>query len=218
MIRCPQCRTEIGPDDFNVATDRAFCRLCNADYRYAELAATIWPDDDFDVDARPPHVQLLDDGFQQTLVYHRISRMLFFFIPFTILWGGGSVGGLYLFPLLTGKPIDREQALFGIPFLIGTVGLLAAIVYMLFGKTVIRLQGPDSSVFTGVGPIGRRQPFDAGQIESVRLVDNGTRVNNQPIPCIELQFRERGALRFGTFMTDEAKQYVARYLARQPTA
>lgn len=218
MIRCPQCRTEIGPSDFNVATDRAFCRLCNADYRYAELATTVWPDDEFDVEARPQHVQLIDDGFEQRLVYRRISRMLFFFVPFTALWSGGSMGGIYVYPLLTGKPFELHQALFGIPFLLGTIVLLSVILYMLFGQISVRLQGPDSWVFTGVGPIGRRQPFDAGQVEAVRLVDTGTKINEQPAPCIELQFRERGALRFGTLMTDESKQYVANYLARQLTA
>lgn len=217
MIRCPQCRTEIGPADFNVATDRAFCRLCNVDYRYAELAAVIRADKEFDVDARPRHVWLVDDGFEQTLVYHRVSPMLLFFIPFTALWGGGSVGMLYVYPLLTGKEIDTHQALFGIPFLLGTIALLTAIFYMLFGKITIRLQGPDSSIFTGVGPIGRRQRFDAGQVESIRLAANGTEMNGKSMPCIELQFRERGALRFGTFMSDESKQYVARYMARQLT-
>jgi hypothetical protein len=215
MIRCPECRNEITPNDFNVATDRAFCRACNRDHRYSELAATIWPDDDFDPNAPPPHVQVLDDGFQQTLVYKRISRMVLFFIPFTALWGGGSVGFLYVHPLLKGKPIDPGQALFGIPFLLGTIGLLSAIVYMLLGKLTIRLNGSDSWVFNGVGPIGRRKPFDATNVESVRMVDSGTRVNNQEMPCIELQFRERGAVRFGALMTPESKQYVASYLARQ---
>lgn len=218
MIRCPQCRTEIGTNDFNVATDRAFCRLCNADYRYGELATTVWPDKQFDVDARPTHVQLVDDGFQQTLVYHRISRLIFFFIPFTALWSGLSVGGLYVYPWLAGKPIDREQALFGIPFVIGTIVLLAAMLYMLFGKTTIRLQGPESWVLTGIGPIGRRQSFDAGQVESVRIVNSDASQNGKQLTCLELQMRSRGAVRFGMFMTDESKRYVADYLARQLTS
>jgi hypothetical protein len=138
-----------------------------------------------------------------------------FLIPFTALWGGGSVGFLYVAPLVQGKPLDPQQALFGIPFLLGTIGMLAAIAYMLLGKLTIRLNGADRWVFTGVGPIGWRKPFDATNVESVRLVDSGTRVNDQAMPCIELQFRERGAVRFGTMMTPESKQYVASYLARQ---
>src|SRR5687768_14619353 len=142
MIRCPQCRNEIEPNDFNVATDRAFCRACNSDHRYSELATTIWPDATFDVEARPPHVRLTDDGMQQTIVYKRVSRMLLFFIPFTAFWGGMSIGMIYVAPLVQGKPIETRNALFGLPFLFGTIGLLAAMAYMLFGKITILLNGP----------------------------------------------------------------------------
>jgi hypothetical protein len=92
---------------------------------------------------------------------------------------------------------------------------LAAMAYMLFGKITILLNGPESWVFTGVGPVGWRKRFDATNVETVRLVNSGTTVNNQEMPSIELQFRERGAVRFGTLMTPESKQYVASYLARQ---
>lgn len=215
MIQCPQCRLEIPPADFNVATDRAFCRQCNTEHRYGELAAVIRPSVDFDANSPPKHIHIFDDGFQQTIVYRRISPILFFFIPFTALWGGGSMYGIYLRHLLKGEPVPADQILFGLPFLFGTVVLLTAILYMMFGKTTIQLQGPESWVFLGVGPIGWRRNFDVDAIEQIRLVDTGTKINEQSAPAIELQFRERGALRFGTMLTPDSKSFIAQYLAQR---
>jgi len=214
MARCFECRGEIDPNDLNVATDRAYCRNCRRDYRYSELASSYWPVDDFDAESPSRHLRVVDDGFQQTLIYRRVSPALLFFIPFTAAWSGLSMYGIYGKHLLAGEAVPPDELLFGLPFLIGTIALLTAIVYMLFGKVVIRLNGPDSWAFTGVGPIGLRKRFDADQVEAVRMADSQVRLNNEPMVSIELQFRERGAVRIGSMMSVDAKAYAAQYLAQ----
>ena len=106
-----------------------------------------------------------------TIRFKRISPLALFFIPFTCIWSGGSLTGIY-----------GSQFIFGIPFLIGTVVLLSACLFMLFGKRVLTLSHGRGTYFTGVGFIGRTKRFAYGyrtkveEIESVHHGRNGTSV------------------------------------------
>ena len=72
-----------------------------------------------------PKTIKMDTGFngETIIVYHRLSPLLFFFLPFTAIWSGGSMIGIYGTQFWKCE-FDLGQSLFGIPFLLGTIVLL----------------------------------------------------------------------------------------------
>ena len=96
-----------------------------------------------------------------TIRFKRISPLALFFIPFTCIWSGGSLTGIYG-PQFMQHSFDLQRSLFGIPFLIGTAVLLSASLFMLFGKRVLTLSHGRGTYFTGVGFIGRTTRFAYG--------------------------------------------------------
>ena len=138
--------------------------------------------------------------------------MLFFLVPFAALWGGGSVGMIYLRPLLQGKGIPVQEALFGLPFLIGTLVLLGVIAFLIAGRWVIRCEDREGSVFLGVGTWGwtRRFPLEKGG--TVTLEYRGASVNNRPVPAVVVRCGGK-EVAFGAFLKDDAKRWLAARLA-----
>jgi hypothetical protein len=207
-LTCPSCSTLIPLEDINVAKDLALCRACGQTTAFSRLQG-VSELNDVNLDVPPKHVREEYDGQSDlALTYRRRSPVLFFLIPFTALWSGGSVGMIYLKPLLQGTPFNVGEALFGIPFLIGTVILLTVISYLFFGRWVIRITGNEGSVFNGVGSLGwtRRIPIDRSS--TVTLAACGASVNNQPVPCIRIDTGEK-SLSFGAFIKDDSKRFIA---------
>jgi hypothetical protein len=62
--------------------------------------------------------QSLINGIEIT--YRRLSPVVLFLIPFTALWSGVSMWGIYGRQLVQGK-FDPAHSLFGLPFLLGTM-------------------------------------------------------------------------------------------------
>ena len=90
-----------------------------------------------------------------TIRYRRVDPIAFFLIPFTCVWAGGSMSGIYGSQILR-RTFDLKLSLFGIPFLIGSIGLVVACLFMLFGRRVLTLSAGHGSYFTGVVHSGER--------------------------------------------------------------
>ena len=74
---CPHCRAAIGIDDVNPATDIALCRSCGKTRE--------------DLRTPPKWVRVMSGyGGETVLRYRRISPILLFIIPFTLIWSGGT--------------------------------------------------------------------------------------------------------------------------------
>ena len=69
--------------------------------------------------------------------------------------------------IMKGK-FELGQSLFGIPFLIGTMIFGSIAVMSVCGKVVVRVDGKNGEVFTGVGPIGWRRKFQREDVTGVR--------------------------------------------------
>ena len=137
-LKCPQCGGELAPEDVNVAQDAAMCRAC----RYAGpfLNALVVPKLTDEQLARPPRRVKLQRGFGDALTLTVRPRRwaLLFLVPFTLFWSGGALAGIYGSQLWKGE-FDPKLSLFGLPFLLASLGLLTAILYMVFGRTVVTL-------------------------------------------------------------------------------
>src|ERR1039458_2423505 len=92
---CPGCRSLIPLEDINVAKDIALCRSCGKTWALS-LVRSAKGMGDGNLEQPPLGVRLETDyEGTPTIRYHRISRALIFLIPFTALWGGLSLAGLY---------------------------------------------------------------------------------------------------------------------------
>lgn len=94
-----------------------------------------------------------------TIQFKRVNPMALFLIPFTCVWAGGSLAGIYGSQLMR-HAFDLRLSLFGIPFLIGSAVLFAACLFMLFGKRVVTLSQGHGRYFAGIGPIGHTRGFE----------------------------------------------------------
>jgi hypothetical protein len=134
-------------------------------------------------------------------------------VPFTALWSGGSICGIYGSQIINGK-FDLEQSLFGIPFLLGTVALLGFIVYLTLSKWVVTLNRGEGTVFVGVGPLGWTRRFSYNRNTIVSMCLTTVKVNNQPQKGILVRTDDKDFV-FGALLKEEAKQFIAATIMRE---
>jgi hypothetical protein len=210
---CPKCGKELPLADINMAQDAALCRACG--YAGSFLgAASVPPMTDEELAHPPKRVSLQRDFGDALAITCRPKRTaLLFLIPFTALWSGVSMAGIYIVPIAKGA-FDLKLGLFGLPFLIGTVGFAIAILYTLFGATKVTLAKGRVRVFMGVFGLGRTREFECGKGTTVMIGKSGYRVNNVPQPEVVLTSGET-KFKFGALgLSSEAQNYVAAVLRR----
>jgi hypothetical protein len=165
---CPTCAIPIPSDDTNVAKDVALCRSCGKVFSFASLAKRSSPHELSEVDpSRPPAgIRLEHSTTRVAMFISTRSPLAFFLIPFTALWSGGSLSGIYGSQIRSGN-FSLFQSLFGLPFLLGTLVLVPATLMCLCGHMRISLRGDEGQIFTGVSFFGHRVRFRASEISDV---------------------------------------------------
>jgi hypothetical protein len=210
---CPYCREIIPLEDVNVATDIALCRACG---RTSAFSMTCAEGDLANTSLdNPPRTIRVEEGFggETTIVYHRLSPMLFFLVPFMALWSGASMIGIYGTQIKNGK-FDLEQSLFGLPFAIGTVILLSVIAYLAFGRWAVTLNRGQGTVVVGVGPFVWTRTFSYNQTTIVSLKMTKVSVNDQPQAGVLVRTDDQDFL-FGALIPEDAKRFIAAAILRE---
>jgi hypothetical protein len=212
-FRCPHCHASIPPADVNVATDLALCRACGRTTTFAIASGA--SEITLDCLATLPRGVRVEEGFfgETTITYRRLSPILLFLIPFTALWSGGSMIGIYGNQIKEGK-FDLAQSLFGIPFAFGTIVLLTFIVYLIFGKWVVMLKSGEGTVFVGAGPLGWTRRFTYNRDTVVSLCMTSTQVNNQPQKGILVRTDGKDLI-FGALLKEDVKCFIAAAIMRE---
>ena len=210
---CPSCNAELPLADVNVGSDVALCRSCGRKGPF--LGASSIPKLTDEELARPPKRVSLHRDFGDALVLtcQPKKTALWFLIPFTAFWSGISMGGIYGQQIARGQ-FDWKASLFGLPFLIGTLGLVTAILFNFFGHSRVTLTKGRVKVFVGLFGIGRTREMECGKDTTVSLQTSGYRVNN--VPQLEIVLASEGKeIRFGSMaLSTEEKKYVAAVLRR----
>ncbi|HOD99722.1 MAG TPA: hypothetical protein PLD40_00180 [Kiritimatiellia bacterium] len=213
-FNCPQCGGELAADDVNVAQDAALCRACG--YQGAFLNALLVPGlSDHDLTHPPKRVQLTR-GFGDTLVITCFPARgtLAFLIPFTLFWSGISIWGLIVRPLLAPEAMEWRQILFALPFLLGTLLLLANIAFLIAGRTVLTVSKNQLELYMGAFNIGRRKILARSPEMTVTLAKSNYQVNKVRQPEIVVTSQGR-TLRFGAMgIPNDVLPYVAAVLRR----
>jgi hypothetical protein len=210
---CPNCQRLIPLEDINVAADIALCRGCGRTFSFSMIRESgVLLNQSL---AIPPRHVRIEEHFpgRKTVRYKKIPGVVLFLIPFTAIWSGFSIWGIYILPLMKGK-LDWGNMLFGIPFLLGTIILTFSIVMCLFGKWVITLDNGTGTVFVGVGPIGWKRAFRYGRDTLVFLKNSGIKQNDVPLKGICIK-NDQEELIFGSSIHEKSKLYIAALIAEE---
>jgi hypothetical protein len=213
---CYYCKAAIAMDDINVAKDVALCRSCGKTFSFSAISG----ESEVSVNAldSPPRcVKLELDPINGTkLTYRRLAPISLFLIPFTAIWSGGSIYGIYYLQIKEGR-FDLRASLFGLPFLFGTIILLVFIAYLLFGKWVITMNQGEGTVFAGVFGIGWTRRFAYDKNSLVALQATNFTINDVPQQGILIRNGETNFV-FGASMRQDAKQFIAAVILKHVAA
>ncbi len=210
--QCQSCGAGIALADVNVANDIALCRACGKTMPFSEIAP-IPGSENVDLQQPPKGVRVEESPIHgRSIIYRKISPVVFFLIPFTAAWSGFSMYGIYIRQFKEGK-FDLAQSLFGLPFFIGTLLLLSFILFSLFGRWRIGYAGGVLTAAMEVGPIGwtRRLVCDKSARVSIRPAK--WQKNNVPQNLIQVECLGN-TLKFGSPIPDEAKAFIAEAIRR----
>ncbi len=209
---CPFCGSLIALADVNMGMDLALCRQCGETTAFSGIAPLAGAAE-LDLAHPPKGVRMEEHPIRGwTMSYRRTPGVVFFLIPFTALWSGFSLGGIYGRQLWRGQ-FEMGPSLFGLPFLVGTVFLLLAIGWMLFGKVRVGFPAGEVTVTLELGPLAwtRRLAVDRGA--RVCLATSEVNRNGQRQQAIQIDCQGK-TLKFGTMMELEAKIFMAEALRR----
>ncbi len=148
----------------------------------------------------------------KTVYFKKVSPMVLFLIPFTAMWSGISMAGIYGKQIADGK-FDVGSSLFGLPFLLGTIVLVSSIVFMLFGRWRFSFNQGMLEVAMELGPFSwkRRIACDKGARVSIR--QSSWKKNNQMQYHIQVESGGE-TLKFATGIPEEPKTFIAEAIRR----
>lgn len=153
------------------------------------------------------------DGFRLTLSTR--SCIAVFLVPFTLVWAGGSLGGIYGTQIAKGE-FNWMMSLFGLPFLVGSFFLVALTVMSVCGRTVVELAGGKFSVRTGALGVYRTKSAVWHDVRSCRLTEATRRGRNSYHTSFQVEFKVDGGedLKLSVAGVErETALWVARFLA-----
>lgn len=192
----------------------ALCRACGRTHSFADLAEgeeELGPVDPHDL---PLGVRLVPDPMADLRIVHRRrSPMAFVLVPFTLVWAGGSMSAIYGSQIAKGS-FDPMISLFGIPFLLGSLVLVAITLMSLVGRTEIALHRGEGTVFVGVGSFGRVRHFRYDRDTRVRITQSSHRTNNVPQDRITL-IGPDGDFSFGAMLMRPEAMWTIAALMRE---
>ncbi|MDR1316192.1 MAG: hypothetical protein LBK13_04885 [Spirochaetales bacterium] len=118
----------------------------------------------------PKGTWIHEDGFNLIVGVSTAGPVAFLLLPFTLVWSGGSLLGIYGTQIYSGE-FDPILSLFGLPFLAGSVFLWARTLMSFAGKAEVVI-GRESYVFRGIGRFGKRTDFDWAMVS--RIYEGGS--------------------------------------------
>ena len=210
-VFCPSCRSRIAPADINVSTDVALCRSCGNTFRLSEIIGAI-PSTSIDLHSPPSGAWYtpLADGFTAGATTR--TWMALFLVPFTCVWAGGSLTGIYGTQILSGK-YSLSSSLFGVPFLLGSIALISWCAMCVAGQVTITRHSDQLTIFTGVGTIGWTRTCALSDFSTVREGFSGFggwNWNRQQGPSIRLEGKR--AVAFGSILSVDRRYFLLKVL------
>jgi len=210
--QCIHCRAGIAMDDVNVANDIALCRACGKTMPFSSITG-IPGVENIDLSTPPKGVRF-DPGTirGKTVYFKKISPVVFFLIPFTAVWSGVSMIGIYGSQIQKGE-FDIGASLFGLPFLIGTIVLVTAIAFMLFGRWRFSYNQGVLEVAMELGPLGWKRRINCDKSARVSIRQSTWTKNNQVQYHIQVDSGGE-TLKFASVIPEKPKAFIAEAIRR----
>lgn len=206
---CIRCGLPLQAENVNITANLAKCVDCGAVFRLDQTDDDSGADDappaGFQLDAPPAGVSFerRPDGF--TITASTRSAVALFIIPFTVVWAGGSLGGIYGSQILAGE-FSVWMSLFGLPFLCGSLFLISVSAMSVLGSVRIEARNYDGRIVSGVGGIGLTKRFSWADITRVDEAFDVLRRDGSRRQHLVLEGRSR--IGFGSSLSDEKRYYV----------
>jgi len=204
-IHCPKCQQTPPTDQINVSTDLAFCPACSEAFVISDTRNLSHVDEDYIFDP-PKGAWFKDDAGK--IVIGATTRSIagaIFLVPFTVVWAGGSIGGIYGTQIASGQ-FSLLMSLFGIPFLIGSIAMITTTLLTLCGRYEVRIDAQDSAVFLGVGAIGWTRRFDWAGVTTIKEGECRSENSNTNTGGIIIDGKRR--IRFGSGLNETRRGYM----------
>ncbi|MBM3867614.1 MAG: hypothetical protein FJ384_01615 [Verrucomicrobia bacterium] len=215
-FHCPDCGLPIAAVDLAPAQGVAVCRFCEKPFPMTacQTAIPFEQRNIVPVMTPPKGVDLVEtmDGFRLTMSTR--SCIAIFLVPFTLVWAGGSLGGIYGTQIAKGE-FNWMMSLFGLPFLVGSFFLIGLTVMSVAGRSVVELAAGRLTVRTGALGVYRKKSADWREVRGSRLTEVSRRGRNGYSTSYQVEIAVEGAepLRLGVGAERETMLWVARFLA-----
>jgi hypothetical protein len=132
--------------------------------------------------------------------------MALFIVPFTCVWPGMSLSGIYG-RQITSRHFEPVSSLFGFPFMIGSIFLVAMCAMTVAGKVELSQSEDRLSVFIGVSKLGWSRTFLWSDFSSAREDGRRNGFNwNGHGHVIVMEGKRRVA--FGSMWNEEKRYFV----------
>jgi hypothetical protein len=202
-IQCPKCRRTVPSDQINISTNLALCPLCNEGFKISES---------LDIDSvsadilqNPPNGAWFKRDMSNVIVGATTrSPIAFFLVPFMCVWSGVSLFEIYGSQFAKGQ-FELSASLFGIPFLIGSIILLALVLMAVCGKVEVCI-GDVSSVSVGIGFVGWTRRFDWLEVRTIR--ESGTKFEYPGGHQRVIVLEGSTSIKFGTGLNEKRRYFV----------
>ncbi len=141
-VICPKCSGDISGKDVNVAADVAYCSKCCEAFSLSGIVASEFDMAEQAGDAAllhqdpPDGMEVYQEGSVILILARHYRLPVLFLIPFTCVWSGISLGGIYGSQIFKGQ-FDLVSSIFGLPFLCGTLFLLYLVASMLICRSML---------------------------------------------------------------------------------
>lgn len=213
---CPSCDAQLLFNRMNIDADEAACPQCGQRTSISALLADEPPirqvvivSDSFDINQPPPGVSYQRDGMGWRITATTRHGVGYFLIVFALVFSGIACGVIYGPQLAAGK-FDLKESLFGIPFIVASLVLVAVGLLFILGRTVVETDEREPDVgrlFVGLGPFGWTRQVPWSEVTRIEETDSGGTVNDQPVMQITL-YRSEGDVHFGALLKDPRRRYV----------
>ncbi len=150
----------------NVAQDVAVCAECDEVIRLSESSKWAVVPEGFDINDPPPGAWFRKNEEGWEIGASTRSYIALFLVPFTCVWSGLSLGGIYGSQIFSGE-FDPSLSLFGIPFVVGTIFLGTFALITSIGRVQVTVRQGKGVIFTGIGRLGYKRKFNWADIERV---------------------------------------------------
>jgi ribosomal protein S27E len=218
QITCPTCRAKIATDDINVSTDVALCRSCGNTFHISEslggtssilaslVNSVVPPSGPVDLNSPPSGAWYRPEADGFTAGASTRSWSALFLVPFTCVWAGGSMFGIYGTQIIKGH-FNLPMSLFGLPFLIGSCFLVSFCAMMTLGKVSVSVHGDRLAVFTGIGPFGITRTASLSEFKTISEdFASGAMNNNRTSRVIRLEGSR--SMAFGSMLSTERRYFL----------